>query len=78
MIERQNFRCAVSGRVLTPETASLDHIVPLARGGEHGTSNIWVVDQQINSAKGTMTIQEFKAMCHDVVNHEKSDIAAPA
>lgn len=76
LVERQRFRCAISGRELTPQTASLDHIVPLARGGEHGVDNIWVVDQHINSAKGTMTLDEFVAMCRDVVRYQASTPAA--
>lgn len=70
LVERQNFHCAISGRELTPQTASLDHIVPLARGGEHGISNVWVVDHQVNSAKGTMTLEEFVAMCRDVARNQ--------
>ena len=39
MIERQGRRCALSGKELTPETASLDHVVPLSRGGAHDLTN---------------------------------------
>lgn len=76
LVERQGFRCALSGRELTPQTASLDHIVPLARGGEHNIHNIWVVDQQINGAKGTLTLDEFVAMCRDVVRHQPAPSVA--
>jgi 5-methylcytosine-specific restriction endonuclease McrA len=70
MIETQGFRCALSGRQLTPETASLDHIVPLSRGGTHDRSNLWVVDQHVNTAKGTLTVDEFVAMCRDVARRQ--------
>ncbi len=66
LIERQNYRCAISGRELTPETASLDHKIPLSKGGDHSLANIWIVHVHVNSAKGTMTIEEFVAMCKDV------------
>ena len=69
MIERQEYRCALSGRKLTPETASLDHVTPLARGGLHDVSNLWVLDHQVNTAKGTMTVEEFVALCRDVTAH---------
>ena len=75
LVERQNYRCAISGRELTPQTASLDHILPLARGGEHGIHNLWAVHHQINTAKGTMTLDEFVAMCRDVVRHQKTEVA---
>jgi 5-methylcytosine-specific restriction endonuclease McrA len=66
MIEHQQFRCALSNRELTPETASLDHIVPLSRGGSHDLSNLWVVDHKVNTAKGTLTVEEFVSLCRDV------------
>lgn len=67
LIETQQYRCALSGRELTPETASLDHVIPLSRGGKHDISNLQVLDHQVNAAKGTMTMEEFTAMCGDVV-----------
>lgn len=70
LIERQQFRCALSGRPLTPETASLDHIVPLSRGGTHELSNLWIVDYQVNTAKGTLTVEEFVTLCRDVAAHQ--------
>jgi len=36
MIEQQEYRCKYSGIELTPETASLDHVVPVSKG--HRTS----------------------------------------
>lgn len=70
LVESQKFRCSLSGRVLTPETASLDHVVPLGRGGAHDISNVSVVDHQVNSAKGTMTVDEFVKLCRDVTDHQ--------
>ena len=66
LIERQGFRCPLSGRTLTPETASLDHVLPLSRDGKHDLSNIWVVHNQVNSAKGTLTAEEFVSLCTEV------------
>jgi 5-methylcytosine-specific restriction endonuclease McrA len=73
LVKRQRFRCAISGRELTPETASLDHIIPLARGGRHAIENVWVVDHQVNSAKGTLPPDEFVALCRDVVAYQGRD-----
>lgn len=66
-IERQAYLCALSGRDLTPKNASVDHIQPLSRGGTHTIDNIWIVDHQVNIAKGTMTVDEFTEMCRQVV-----------
>ena len=69
LLNSQHFRCAMSGRELTPETASLDHIVPIARGGTHSIDNVQILQWQVNSAKGTMDAEEFLAMCFDVALH---------
>jgi hypothetical protein len=66
LIEEQDFRCALSGRVLTPEVASLGHRVPLSRGGEHLLKNAAVYERRVSAAKGTMTEEEFVGMCREV------------
>jgi len=70
LVKQQGYRCPISNRELTPETASLDHIVPLGRGGDHDISNVWIVHHEVNSAKGTLTLEEFVAMCRDIVRHQ--------
>lgn len=67
LIESQDFKCALTHRKLTPSTASLDHRVPVARGGPHVLSNCQVLDKQVNRAKGTMTTDEFISLCREVV-----------
>ena len=71
LLEKQQYRCALSGRTLTPETASLDHIQPLSRGGLHDLSNIWIVDHQVNAAKGSLTAEEFIQLCREVACNDK-------
>ena len=60
-------RCALTGRVLTPETVSLDHIVPLSKGGVSTTDNIQFVTHEANQAKSTLSQEEFIKLCRDVV-----------
>lgn len=67
LLERQQYRCALSGRRLTPQTAALDHIVPIRNGGEHVMENAQVLDKQVNRAKGSLTTAEFIRLCRDVV-----------
>lgn len=78
-LKRQDYRCAISGRELTPETASLDHRIPVAAGGTHSIANIDIVHRQVNAAKGTMSLKEFVVMCREVVNYQDNKPAeAPA
>jgi len=66
LLDRQGYRCALSGRELTPSTASLDHDVALSRGGEHRLANVQILHKDVNRAKATLTNDEFIAMCRDV------------
>lgn len=69
LIESQGYRCALTGRPLTPDVATLDHIVPLARGGEHSISNLQVLHKDANVAKAALDQDDFIRLCRDVVAH---------
>ena len=69
MLEKQNYRCALTGRKLTPENCAMDHIVPLAHGGAHSIENAQLVVSDANNAKGILTMEEFIELCRDVVRH---------
>jgi len=69
LLEYQQHRCALTGRTLTPETASLDHIVPIRCGGQHVIENTQVLHSDVNRAKGSMTNVAFIDLCGEVVTH---------
>lgn len=66
LIEQQGNRCALTGKVLTPQTARLDHKHPVSQGGSHDISNLHWVLETVNTAKGTMSLDQFVGMCIDV------------
>jgi 5-methylcytosine-specific restriction endonuclease McrA len=66
---RQGFRCNLTGVPLTPDTASIDHIIPLSKGGSHTKANAQIILNSVNQAKGSMTQSEFVDMCRLVVEH---------
>lgn len=66
-LERQRYRCALTGRSLTPQTASLDHIVPIRCGGAHILENTQVLHTEVNRAKGSLTNEQFIGLCRQVV-----------
>ncbi len=78
LLDNQQYRCALSGRILTPKNASLDHILPVSRGGPHLIENAQVLDKQVNRAKGTLINDEFIQLCRDVIewtnNHNQKAI----
>lgn len=69
LLERQQYRCALTGQVLTPENFALDHIVPLAEGGDFSTANSQLVLKTVNRAKHTMNERDFIEMCCQVAHH---------
>ena len=46
-----NWECAYSGKTLTKETRSIDHIEPLNNGGENEIWNCIPMDRSLNSSK---------------------------
>ena len=67
LLQKQQHRCALTGRQLTPQTAALDHIVPIRCGGAHIIENTQVLHKDVNRSKGSMTNGAFVAMCGEVV-----------
>lgn len=52
-------RCVYCATPLMLETATLDHVQPLARGGDHAPGNLVAACQSCNQMKGSMTPLEF-------------------
>jgi alkylated DNA nucleotide flippase Atl1/YHS domain-containing protein len=66
LLESQEYKCALSGVMLSPDSAQLDHKIPLSDGGTNRIDNLQWVTRQVNAAKGTMSQSEFVAMCLQV------------
>ncbi len=71
-LEKNEFRCELSGVLLTPETLSLDHEVPLANGGCHTEENLLLVHAVVNIMKGRLSRDEFVRWCRAVADHADS------
>ncbi len=48
---------------------SLDHIIPLSRGGESTLENMGLALKEANQAKSDLTKEEFLALCVKVLQH---------
>ena len=66
LIAKQEYRCALSGVTLTPDTAALDHVIPYSEGGKHTRDNVQWVHEEVNRMKGQMSTREFKEWCRRV------------
>ena len=58
--ERDDYTCYLwCGRRLTPGEITLDHVIPLSRGGTHTPDNLRVACGPCNSRKGTRLLSEL-------------------
>lgn len=68
LFERQGGRCAFTGVVLVPgENASIDHIIPVSRGGDDSIENLHWVTKEANRVKADLTAAEFVELCRVVI-----------
>jgi len=72
---RQKCKCALTGRKLTRENISLDHIVPVCRGGSLDVSNLRLVVKEANQAKHRMLDAELYQLCSDLLGRKSSGFA---
>ena len=68
LIEKQSYRCALSGVALNPGIAALDHKIAVSNGGDDSIGNLHWVSNGVNKAKGTMGCDEFIEMCKQVAS----------
>lgn len=64
ILEDQEYLCYLTGVNLTPETAELDHIIPISKGGHPiDARNVGFLDTVVNKMKGSMELSEFIQWC---------------
>lgn len=56
--KRDNFTCGYTGKKLTRDELSVDHIVPRSKGGKDTWENLITCDRKLNSRKGSKTLVE--------------------
>ena len=44
--------CAICGKTVAPKDASLDHIIPVSKGGRHIRTNVQLTHVRCNKRKG--------------------------
>ncbi len=66
LLNKQEHKCAISGRPLTIEESTLDHIHYRAGSLDDSIGNVQWIHAEINKAKNTMSVEDFVAMCKEV------------
>lgn len=56
--KRDNYTCGYTGRKLQKHELSVDHILPISRGGKNEWTNLITCDKQVNNFKDNKTPEE--------------------
>jgi 5-methylcytosine-specific restriction endonuclease McrA len=59
IVERDGPACYLCGKELTPREVTLEHVVPLSRGGAHVPENARIACKPCNSRKGAKLLEEL-------------------
>lgn len=57
--QRDNETCYLCGRWVSVHDVSLDHVVPLSKGGSHTYDNVRLAHKDCNSKKGDRLMSEI-------------------
>lgn len=71
LLEVQDYRCALTGKELSPDDVALDHIVPISNGGDFSLANSQLVSKSANRAKHTLSQDDFIELCKSVAATKK-------
>lgn len=58
--ERDNYTCQYTGKKLSKDDLSIDHILPVSRGGQNSWENLVCCDKTLNNWKADRTPEECK------------------
>jgi 5-methylcytosine-specific restriction endonuclease McrA len=66
LAKKQKLICPLTGRRLTNDSISIDHIIHLSNGGTSLIDNIRLVDYDANMARRALSDSQFIKLCQDV------------
>lgn len=68
IVKKQKCLCPITGERLTSDNISIDHIVPISKGGTNCKSNIQIVTKRANVIKNNMDTNELVRFCQAVID----------
>lgn len=71
---RYKGKCAICGKSISLEQMTVDHILPLAKGGDGSFSNLQAACETCNSMKHSLTQEEFFKKIFTVALHNIRNI----
>lgn len=70
----QNGVCAYCQRQYDPDALTMDHIIPISRGGRHEAPNICLACPRCNFSKHNKMLEEWTNRWYERDNDEKADV----
>lgn len=67
LLEKQDYKCALSGRELRPENTRATHATPLRKDGGHTLENIILVDDDVDLLKKNKSVREAVDIAADII-----------
>jgi len=74
LLDKQKYKCPVSGRELTPENTTAEHIQPLRLGGNHCKNNIYLIDKDVAKLKRYMDEKTVIKLAADIIQTRGSEL----
>lgn len=74
LAKKQKLICPLTGRRLASDNISVDHIIPLSKGGKNSIDNFRLVDKHANLARLHYTDEVFFKLCQDVFEFQSKRI----
>ena len=65
--KKQKCKCALTGEKLTRKNISVDHIIPISKGGLNVASNVQLVTLHANKVKNNMSNTELLEFCYQLI-----------
>lgn len=68
LLKNQDYRCALSGEDLTPESTCLARKVPLQNGGHHEFTNTYLVHRSVHPLTKHCSQAEIFELCQKIID----------
>lgn len=65
-----NPKCYITGSAIdltVPEAYSIDHIVPISKGGDNSIDNAGIIRRDVNEVKGGNTLPQLVQICIEIL-----------
>lgn len=70
--KKQRLLCPFTGIKFTSDNISVDHIVPLSKGGSNHVDNIRLVHNMVNRMRLEYSDDDFIQMCHKISDYART------